>query len=77
MAQEQVATQTQVSARTFEAQQATADAGRPVLAEVPFFDVDPNKGRVGWVHPAFTLEAVGPDGVANRNDFAGVVAEIS
>jgi hypothetical protein len=74
VAQEQVATQTQVSAQDLQAQKATADAARPVLAEVPFFDVDPNQGRVGWVHPAFTLEAAGPDGVANRNDFAGVVA---
>lgn len=73
-AEEQVATQTQVSVQDLQAQQATADAARPVLAEVPFFDVDPDIGRVGWVHPGFTLEAVGPEGVAARNDFAGVVA---
>lgn len=55
--------------------QATTVAERSVMAQVPFFGVDANQGRVGWVHPSFTIEAVGPDGVANRNDFAAVVAD--
>lgn len=52
----------------------TAEVERPVRAEVPFFGVDANQGRVGFVHPAFTLEAQGQEGIANRNDFAGVTA---
>lgn len=53
----------------------TAEVERPVRAEVPFFGVDAERGKVGFVHPPFTLEAQGQDGIANRNDFAGVVVE--
>lgn len=72
--QEQAATQAAVSQQDLEAQKVTADAERPVLAEVRFFDVDPDKGRVGWVHEPFTLQTQGQNGFAARNDFAGVVA---
>jgi len=68
-------TRTSAAAVDEEAIKATAEAERPVRAEVPFFGVDADKGRVGWVHPSFTLDAQGQDGIANRNDFAGVVAE--
>ena len=57
-----------------EAQRAATEAAIPVVAEVPFFDVDSNKGRVGWRHDPFTLQAQGANGFAARNDFAGVIA---
>ncbi|MBE0696969.1 MAG: hypothetical protein IH586_08595 [Anaerolineaceae bacterium] len=74
IAESQIATQTLESKVDSEALKATAEVERPVRAEVPFFDEDPEKGRVGWVHAPFTLETTGPDGFAVRNDFAGVVA---
>lgn len=57
-----------------DAQRAATEAAIPVVAEVPFFDVDSNKGRVGWRHDPFTLQAQGANGFAARNDFAGVIA---
>jgi hypothetical protein len=74
VAESHVATQTVVSQVDTAAQQATAEIERPVIAQIPFFDEDPDKGKVGWVHPTFTIEASGPNGFAARNDFAGVIA---
>jgi hypothetical protein len=70
-----VATQAATEAVDTASLSATAEFERPVRAEVPFFGVDGEKGQVGWIHPSFTLEAQGQEGFANRNDFAGVVAE--
>ena len=42
-----------------EAQAATASAEAPIRAELPQYGVDPNAGRVGWIHPPVTLEVEG------------------
>jgi hypothetical protein len=74
VAEAHVATQALVSQEDSDAQKATAEVERPVLAQLSFFGEDPDKGRVGWVHAPFTLETSGANGFAARNDFAGVVA---
>ena len=42
-----------------EAQAATASAEAPIRAELAQYGVDPNAGRVGWIHPPVTLEVEG------------------
>ena len=42
-----------------DAQTATAAAYAPILAELPKYGVDPLAGRMGWIHPAVTLEVEG------------------
>jgi hypothetical protein len=71
---QQVATQTAAATVVSADAQATAEAERPIRAELPFFDVDPAQGRVGWIHPPLTLEVEGFNDIAAGNDFAAVVA---
>ena len=49
-------------ARTAEetgSQAATAQAVAPFLAELPVYGVDPNVGRMAWIHPPVTLQVQG------------------
>ncbi len=38
---------------------ATAQAVAPFLAELPLYGVDPNAGRMAWIHPPVTIQASG------------------
>lgn len=42
-----------------EAKAATATAVAPIKAELSFYGVDKDKGRVAWIHPPVTLDAKG------------------
>jgi hypothetical protein len=60
-AQGQAVAQTEaaIGALSAEDQAATATAVAPILAELPTYGVDPNAGRMGWIHPPVTLEVEG------------------
>jgi hypothetical protein len=68
------ATQTARVAERVEAFQATDVASSPVIAELSNYDVDPAKGRVGWVHEPLTLELEGYQQIDTGNDFMNVIA---
>jgi len=60
VAAEAQATMTAVSRLQAQQANATAQAFAPVIAELPFFGVDPNtEGHPGWLHPPLTLTAKG------------------
>ena len=40
-------------------QAATLSAAAPIRAELPKYGVDPNAGRLAWIHPPVTLEVEG------------------
>ncbi len=53
---------------------ATAQAFAPVLAELPYFGVDPNvEGHPGWIHPPLTLKAEGYHTYTYGNDYPQTV----
>ena len=62
------------SALSAEDQAATATAIAPILAELPTYGVDPNAGRVGWVHPPVTLEVEGFMQFDYINNFISILA---
>ncbi|MBN1668866.1 MAG: hypothetical protein JW862_17370 [Anaerolineales bacterium] len=69
------ATQTALAAGLSSADQlATATVQAPLIAELPRYGVDPQLGRVGWVHPPVTLEVNGYQASNYANDFPGVTA---
>jgi hypothetical protein len=70
-----VATQTALGDLSEEAKSATAAAAGPVLAELPKYGVDPNAGRVGWIHPPVTLEVSGYMSYDYVNHFIATVAQ--
>jgi len=55
-------------------QEATAQAFAPFQAQLPLYDVDPDRGRPGWVHPPVTLEVQGYHQFDYANDFLRTVA---
>ncbi len=69
------ATQTAQASLSAEDQQATASAIAPILGELPHFDVDPNAGHVGWIHPPATLEVQGFMNFDYINNFISILAE--
>ncbi len=52
-------TQTARAANQSEAQLATATIAAPILAELPFYDVDTTKGHVGWIGESETISITG------------------
>lgn len=73
--QEVEATRTLTASTQSESELATATAVAPVLAELPSYNVDPEKGRVGWVHPPVDLKISGYQQFGYANDFMQVVAK--
>ena len=53
---------------------ATEQVTAPIFAQLPAYGVDPNQGRVAWVHPPETLEISGYLQYDYKNRFAGTVA---
>ena len=68
-AQETAAAQAAQATAEGAAQQATLTAQAPVVAELPYYDVDPNNGYLAWVHRPVTLEAVGYRSDEFANDY--------
>ncbi len=68
------ATMTAVSRFQVQQADATAQAFAPVIAELPFFGVDPNtEGRPGWLHPPLTLTAKGYHSYTYGTDYPRTV----
>lgn len=53
------ATQAAQEGLSVEAQAATAAAAAPIRAELASYGVDPEAGRLGWIHPPVSLEVEG------------------
>lgn len=49
--------------------QATQSAAGPVLAELPLYGVDPETGKIVWLHPPVTLRAEGIHGSNFANEY--------
>lgn len=56
-------------------QAATAQAVAPFLAELPVYGVDPNVGRMAWIHPPVLLQATGYMTHEYANTRAATVAQ--
>jgi len=56
-------------------QRATTTAEAPVRAALPFYNIDPNQGSVGWVHPPAKIELQGKNQFGYANDFMQTVVE--
>ena len=54
---------------------ATAAVFAPILAELPKFGVDPEKGRPAWLHPPLTIDVEGYMEFDYKNNYIGTVAE--
>jgi len=67
-------TQTAMAGSRDESQLATATVAAPVLAELPTYNVDTTKGRVGWLHPPAKIELEGKNQFGYANDFMNVIA---
>jgi hypothetical protein len=67
---------TQTALAVSEAQQATATAQAiaPIKAELPKYDVDPNQGQLGWIHPPQVLDIEGYQQYDYANQFMATVA---
>lgn len=72
--QSSAATQVALDALGAEAQTATAAVYAPILAELPRYGVDPEAGRIGWIHPPVTLEVEGFMQYDYINHFIATVA---
>ncbi len=57
-----------------EVNSATAQAAAPIQAELDFYGVDPDKGKVAYIHPPVTLEVDEFHGSDFSSDYPGVVA---
>jgi len=68
------ATQTAQASSQDESQLATATIAAPVLAELPLYGADPEKGRLGWMHPPTEIEVEGYRQFGYANDFMHIVA---
>jgi hypothetical protein len=55
------------------AQEATAQAFAPFQGILPLYEVDPDRGRAGWVHRPVTLEVTGYHQFDYANDFLRMV----
>ena len=69
------ATQAAQDALSDEARAATAAAFAPFIADLPKYNVDPSKGRPGWIHPPATLEIDGYMQYDYLNQFIATVAQ--
>ncbi len=68
------ATQTAMAASSNQAQATQAEAERPVIAELPQYGIDPEKGELGWAHEPVTLEINGYQQHAFANDYGYITA---
>ena len=68
-AQSASATQAALSELSAEEQAATTTAFAPYAAELPKYDVDPSRGRPGWIHPPATLDIEGYQQFDSKNQF--------
>lgn len=68
------ATQTAQSVGRTEAQLAQATLEAPVISELPLYNVDPSKGRLGWVQGPLVLEITGYSESKYGNDKPEVTA---
>ncbi|HSF81489.1 MAG TPA: hypothetical protein VLA49_09665 [Anaerolineales bacterium] len=69
-----VATQTAGASTRDESQLATATIAAPVVAELPLYGGDPEKGRLAWMHPPVTVEIEGYRQFGHANDFMHIIA---
>ena len=69
------ATQAALAAGDQQVQAETATAAAPILAELPKYNVDPDAGQVGWIHPPLELNTEGYMEYDYGNIFLGTVAE--
>ena len=56
-------------------QKATTTAEAPVRAAIPFYNLDPHQGSVGWVHPPAKIELQGKNQYGYANDFMQTIVE--
>lgn len=56
-------------------QKATTTAEAPVRAALPFYNIDPDQGSVGWVHPPAKIELSGKNQYGYANDFMQTIVE--
>jgi hypothetical protein len=68
------ATQTADASTRDEGQLATATVSAPVVAELPLYGVDPEKGRLGWAHDPVTITIEGYHKYDFANDYMQVTA---
>ena len=54
---------------------ATSTVAAPIIAELPFYELDASSGKVGWIHDPLVLEAAGSQQFAYGNDFMNVTAK--
>jgi hypothetical protein len=69
------ATQAAQNSKNQEVADATAAAAAPIKAELPKYDVDPQAGEVGWIHPPLEVHTEGYKQYDYGNQFLGTVAE--
>lgn len=53
---------------------ATSTVAAPLIAELPFYELNASSGKVGWIHDPLVLEAAGSQQFAYGNDFMNVTA---
>jgi len=68
------ATQTAEASTRDEGQLATATVAAPVVAELPRYNLDPEGGRLGWVHNPVTITVEGYHQYNFANDYMQVIA---
>lgn len=67
-------TQTVIAAAQSEQQAAQNVAAGPILAEIPFYGLDPDNGQFGWAHDPVSLEIDGYQQSAYANDYMHIPA---
>jgi len=67
-------TQTAIASSKNEQQVAQNEAAAPVIAELPRYGVDTDKGQFGWAHDPVTLEVEGYQQNAFANDYMHIPA---
>lgn len=68
------ANQTESASGRSESELAAATVAAPIVAELEVYGLDPQKGRVGWVHDPLTLQVEGYQQFAFGNDHMEVTA---
>jgi hypothetical protein len=69
------ATQTAQLANRDVTKMGTATVAAPIIAELPFYDLDASSGSVGWIHDPLTLEVAGYQQSAYGNDYMNITAK--
>ena len=68
------ATQTSDASTRDEGKLATATVAAPVVAELPLYGIDPEKGHLGWVHDPVSITIEGYHQFNHANDYMQVTA---